>query len=165
MDKRIGFIFFVFCALWNASLFAQDEISPEADTIVFWEYAAGLEPDTKGELAHTWGSETVHFLGTVKFVTPSGKEIDVRIITSYRRITQANGFNDQSVLAIVKTSHVPVKIYDLVSRQNLPFAIRDNGLVYKINGEEKVIPLPSKLGERLCIEGLNCFAEAVLGEI
>jgi hypothetical protein len=160
---RIYLILLFICG--TCSLFAQEGISPEADTVVFWEHAATLEADTKSELLHTWGSETIHFLGIIQFVTPSGKEIDVRIISSYRRITKANGFNDQSVLAIVKTNHVPVKIYDFVSRQNLPIGIRDNGLVYKINGAEKVVPLPSKLGERFCVEGLSCFAEAILVEI
>ncbi|MBL7900150.1 MAG: hypothetical protein JNJ99_16565 [Crocinitomicaceae bacterium] len=159
------FIFFLLFIVSFFTAFSQDEISPESDTIVFWEYAAGLEPNTKGDLLHTWGSETVHFLGTVKWLNPSGKEIEIRIITSYRRITKANGFNDQSVLAIVKMNHVPVKIYDMVSRQNLPFAILENKLVYKINGSETPIALPSKFLERLCVEGLNCFAEAVLGEI
>lgn len=155
----LGFLFF------SSLIFSQEEISPEADTIVFWEYAAGLEPNTKGDILHTWGSETVHFLGTVKWLNPSGKEIEIRIITSYRRITQANGFNDQSVLAIVKMNHVPVKIYDMVSRQNLPIALKENSLVYKIKGVETPIALPTKFLERLCVEGLSCFAEAVLGEI
>ncbi len=141
------------------------EVDEVSDTIVFWEFAATLAENEKADLQHTWGSETVHYLGTVKFISPSGKELDLRIVSAYRRITKANGFNDQSVLALVKTNHVPVKIYDFVSRQNLPIGIRDNGLVYKINGAEKVIPLPVKLGERLCVEGLSCFAEAILVEI
>lgn len=158
-------LFFLFCFCATLFSFGQSEVSPEADTIVFWEFAAGLEANTKADLQHTWGSETVHYLGMLKFITPSGKEIDIRLITSYRRITKANGFNDQSVLAIVKTNHVPVKIYDFVSRQNLPIGIRDNGLVYLINGEEKIVELPAKLGDRFCVPGLNCFAEAVLVEI
>jgi hypothetical protein len=141
------------------------EIDEISDTIVFWEFAATLPENEKADLQHTWGSETVHFLGTVKFISPSGKELDLRIVSSYRRITKANGFNDQSVLALVKTNNVPVKIYDFVSRQNLPIGIRDNGLVYKIKDAEKVVPLPAKLGERLCVEGLSCFAEAILVEI
>lgn len=157
--------FFAFVVCLSSFIgFAQD-IDPVADTLVFWEFAATLPENEKADLSHTWGSETVHYLGTVKFISPSGKELDLRIVSSYRRITKANGFNDQSVLALVKTNHVPVKIYDFVSRQNLPIGIRDNGLVYKINGAEKVVPLPAKLGERLCVEGLSCFAEAILVEI
>lgn len=160
MKSSLVFLF----VLLSYGGFSQD-VDAEADTLVFWEFAATLTEGSKADLKHTWGSETVHYLGMVKFLTTSGKELDLRIVSSYRRITKANGFNDQSVLALVKTNHVPVKIYDFVSRQNLPIGIRDNGLIYKINNEEKVVPLPSKLGERLCVEGLNCFAEAILGEI
>lgn len=140
-------------------------ISQEVDTLVFWEFAATLPETEKGELQHDWGSETVQYLGNVKWVSPSGKELELRIITSYRRITQANGFNDQSVLALVKINHVPVKIYDMVARQNLPLSIKENLLVYNVNGEEIARGLPAKLAERFCVEGLNCFGEAILTEI
>lgn len=147
---------FVFLTLVSAAQ-AQD-----TDTLLFWQFAAGLEADQKGELQHTWGSETVHYLGTVKWMSPSGKELELRIVSSYRRITKANGFNDQSVLALVKANHVPVKVYDLVSRQNLPIAIRENKLIYQVNGSEVSSALPAKIAERFCVDGLNCFEEATL---
>lgn len=154
---KVVFTFLIFTSLIS---FSQD-----ADTVVFWEYAASLPEGEKGELQHEWGSETVQFLGIIKWLSPSGKELEIRVVSSYRRITKANGFNDQSVLALVKTNHVPIKIYDLVSRQNLPISIRNNKLVYLINKAETEVALPSKFGERLCVEGLNCFTEAVLVEI
>ena len=137
----------------------------EADTVVFWEFAATLPLNEKGELQHDWGSETVHYLGNVKWLSPSGKELELRIVSSYRRITEANGFKDQSVLALVKMSHVPVKIYDLVSRQNLPIGIADNKLVYKVGASEITCGLPAKIAERFCVDGLNCFTEAILVDI
>lgn len=157
--------FFSLIVCVSSILGSAQEVDEISDTIVFWEFAATLPENEKADLQHTWGSETVHYLGTVKFISPSGKELDLRIVSSYRRITKANGFNDQSVLALVKTNNVPVKIYDFVARQNLPIGIRDNGLIYKIKDAEKVVPLPAKLGERLCVEGLSCFAEAILVEI
>jgi len=157
MKSIIVFSFFIFSPL----VFSQDEV----DTLVFWEFAASLPEGEKGELAHDWGSETVQYLGKIKWMSPSGKELELRIVTSYRRITQANGFKDQSVLALVKINNIPVKIFDLVSRQNLPIAIRENKLIYKVNGAEVASALPAKLAERLCVEGLNCFEEAVLVEI
>lgn len=160
--KNLLVTWVLFSCSW---VIGQTDITPEADTVVFWEYAATLQPNTKGELQHVWGSETVHYLGSVKWTSPSGKDLDILIISSYRRITKANGFNDQSMLAIVKTNFVPVKIYDFVARQNLPIGIVDNQLVYKIDGTEVPVALPAKFAERLCVSGLNCFNEAVLGEI
>lgn len=155
-------LFFVISLLICSRLgFTQSE----ADTLVFWEYAATLPVNEKGELQHDWGSETVHYLGNVKWVSPSGKELELRIVSSYRRITEANGFKDQSVLALVKLSHVPVKIYDMVSRQNLPIGIADNKLIYKVGASEISCALPAKLAERFCVDGLNCFTEAVLVDI
>lgn len=153
------FFFLVF--ILNASF----SYSQEADTLVFWEFATDFEIGAKADLQHDWGSETVQYLGIIKWTSPSGKELEIRVITSYRRLTKANGFNDQSVLALVKTNNVPIKIYDMVARQNLPLAIRNNALVYTINKAESEVALPAKFGERLCVEGLNCFAEAVLVEI
>lgn len=148
----------LFCARFG---FAQSE----ADTMVFWEFAATLPENEKGELQHDWGSETVHYLGNVTWMSPSGKELQLRIVSSYRRITQANGFKDQSVLALVKMSHVPVKVYDMVSRQNLPIGIADNKLLYKVGASEISCALPAKLAERFCVDGLNCFTEAILVDI
>lgn len=152
---RLLFLIYLFFALQSS--FAQD-----ADTTQFWQFAASLAENEKGELQHTWGSETVHYLGNVKWLSPSGKELELRIVSSYRRITKANGFNDQSVLALVKTNHVPVKIYDLVSRQNLPVGILENKLIYNVNGAEITSALPAKIAERFCVDGLNCFEEATL---
>lgn len=132
------------------------------DTTQFWQFAENFTENQKGELQHNWGSETVQYLGTIKWISPSGKELEIRIITAYRRITEANGFKDQSVLALVKSNHVPVKIYDLVSRQNLPIAIKENKLVFVINGAEASSALPAKFAERFCVDGLNCFEEAIL---
>jgi hypothetical protein len=155
-------VFFVFSLLICSRFgFSQSE----ADTLVFWEFAATLPVNEKGELQHDWGSETVHYLGNVKWISPSGKELELRIVSSYRRITEANGFKDQSVLALVKLSHVPVKVYDMVSRQNLPIGIVDNKLVYKVGASEISCALPAKLAERFCVDGLNCFPEAILVDI
>jgi len=152
---RTFFIACIFCI-------GQTAFSQEADTVLFWQFAANLAVNEKGDLQHNWGSETVHYLGTIKWMSPSGKELELRIVSSYRRITKANGFNDQSVLALVKANHTPVKIYDLVSRQNLPIAIKENNLVYSVNGAEIASALPAKLAERFCVDGLNCFEEATL---
>lgn len=144
--------------LCSANLFSQED----SDTIMFWQFAASLGQNEKGELQHNWGSETVHYLGNVSWISPSGKALELRIVTSYRRITRANGFNDQSVLGLIKLNNTPVKIYDLVSRQNLPTGIRDNMLLYLVNGVEISSALPAKLAERFCVDGLNCFEEATL---
>jgi hypothetical protein len=132
------------------------------DTLTFWEYAQHLAENEKQDRTHAWGSETVQYLGIVKWTSPSGKELDIRIVTTYRRITEANGFKDQSVLALVKHTHHLIKMYDFVSRQNLPIGIRDNMLVYKSGTSEITSAIPAKLAERFCVEGLNCFEEATL---
>lgn len=150
-------VLFIALISWSMNVYSQ-----QADTVMFWQFAAGFAADEKGVLEHNWGSETVHYLGNIKWVSASGKELELRIISSYRRITQANGFNDQSVLALVKANHTPVKVYDLVSRQNLPISIKENQLVYKVNGSEISAALPAKIAERFCVDGLNCFEEATL---
>ena len=129
---------------------------------LFWEFADTLEIGEKGSLKHIWGSENITYLGEITWKSPSGKELQIRIVTSYRKITKANGFKDQSIIALVKTNHKLIKTYDLVKRQNLPFEIRDNILIYKENGEDVASPLPTKFSERFCVKGLSCFAEIEL---
>jgi hypothetical protein len=125
---------------------------------LFWEFAHDFEVGQQGSLKHDWGSENVTYLGEVSWKSPSGKELQIRIVTSYRKITEANGFSDQSIIALVKTNHTLIKAYDLVKRQNLPFEIRENTLIYKENGEDVPSPLPVKFSERFCVKGLTCFA-------
>ena len=132
------------------------------DTLTFYEYAAGFAELEKGDRVHAWGSETIQYLGTITWVSPSGKELQIRIVTDYRRITEANGFKDQSILALVKTNNHLIRMYDLVSRQNLPTGIKDNKLVFASKAGESLSPLPEKFAERFCVEGMNCFEEAVL---
>lgn len=129
----------------------------------FWELTADFEPGQKGSLKHEWGSETVTYLGTVIWKSPSGKELELRIVTTYRKITQANGFNDQSIVALVKTNNQLIKAYDFVKRQNLPLEIRNNQLVFKPDGSEIISPLPAKFGVRFCVEGMICYDEVELG--
>lgn len=147
------FCFLLFVASYSAS--AQDSLS-------FWQFASSFEANEKGTNEHTWGSETVQYLGTISWKSPSGKELEIRIVTSYRRITEANGFKDQSLIALVKANHEPIKIYDLVSRQNIPIRIENNLLVFDIKGAALTSALPAKFAERFCVEGLTCFDEAVL---
>ena len=132
------------------------------DSLSFWQFAANFEVNEKGTLDHSWGSETFQYLGTLKWNSPSGKELEIRIVTSYRRITEANGFKDQSLIALLKTNNEPIKIYDLVSRQNIPIRIENNLLVFDIKGSSLTSSLPAKFAERFCVEGLTCFDEAVL---
>lgn len=130
------------------------------DTL-FWKFADSLEVGEVGKLEHDWGRESVRNLGIMKWTSPSGKELEIKIVTSYRQITQANGFQDASILALVKpsTSHL-IKAYDFVKRKNLPIEIRDNKLVYHPEGmEEFEADLPSKFAERFCVVGHTCFDE------
>jgi len=130
----------VFC---TSNAMAQDSL--------FWEFADTLEIGQEGSLKHSWGSENVTYLGEITWKSPSGKELQIRIVTSYRKIIKANGFSDQSIIALVKTNHKLIKTYDLVKRQNLPYVIRDNTLIYKENGEDVPSPLPVKLALRQLI--------------
>lgn len=146
--KNIALIFSLFISL---SVFSQDT--------TFWEYARNYEVNESGSIHRDWGSETVTYLGTVSWKSPSGKILQIRIITSYQKITQANGFNDRSVLALVKTNHGLIKTYDMVKRQNLPLKAHDEVLIYNVNGLEVASELPLKFGERFCVDGLTCFSE------
>ena len=130
----------------------------ENDT-TFWSFAADFTEGQVGTLEHSWGRESVRYLGTIQWKTPGGKVITFRVITSYRQITEANGFNDQSVLALVKSNHQMGKAYDMVKRQNLPLAIRDDQLVYKPDGSEILSALPARLAERFCVQGMTCYNE------
>ncbi|MCG8574011.1 MAG: hypothetical protein MI810_03945 [Flavobacteriales bacterium] len=130
-----------------------------SDTANFWNYAKNFEAGQKETVEREWGRENIIYLGMMDWKTPSGKTVHLRIITSYRQITKANGFNDQSVLALVKTNNELIKIYDMVKRQNLPIEIRDNQLVYKPESDEILATLPVKFSQRFCVTGLNCFNE------
>lgn len=132
------------------------------DTL-FWQYADTLQPGDIGRLDHKWGHENIKYLGVVTWKAPSGKILELRIVTSYRQITQANGFQDQSILAFVKPNHQLIRSYDMVERKNLPIEIRNNELVYDLkNKGELVAPLPHKIGERFCVIGHTCFSEIKL---
>lgn len=146
--KKIALIFF---SLFSIISFSQDT--------TFWEYAKDFEINQSGSIHRDWGSETVTYLGTVSWKSPSGKTLQIRIITSYQKITQANGFNDRSLLALVKVNHGLIKTYDMVKRQNLPLKAHDDVLIYSVNGLEVASELPPKFGERFCVDGLTCFSE------
>ena len=128
-------------------------------TANFYEVAVQQEVGLKTTIERDWGREVVTYLGTAKWTSPSGKELEIKIITSYQQLTKANGFNDRSVLALVKTNNTLIKTYDMVKRLNLPIKVTEEGLVYKKNGQELVVPLPAKFGSRFCVEGLTCYSE------
>jgi len=128
----------------------------------FWGAARGFELGEKRTFEHEWGRENVTYLGTMEWKTPSGKTVELRILTCYRQITQANGFKDESILALVKTNHRLIKQYDMVKRQNLPLEIRDNQLYLKPDGEdgrEVLASLPVKFSQRFCITGMTCYEQ------
>ncbi len=133
--------------------FSQDS------TGTFYEVAVNNEIGDKETIERDWGREVVTYLGTAVWTSPSGKKLDIKIVTSYQQLTKANGFNDRSVIALVKSNNSLIKTYDLVKRQNLPIKIVDNMLIVMENGAEVKSPLPKKFSERFCIEGLTCFNE------
>lgn len=137
--------------------------SSKAQDTTFWEFARDFEEGQSGYMHHEWGSETITYLGTLVWTSPSGRELELRIVTTYRKITQANGFNDQSILALVKTDHSLVKTYDLVKRQNLPVSLRDNKMVFHPEPDLEILSaLPPKFGERFCVDGMICYDEIQL---
>ena len=136
--------------------------STQDSTVTFWEFAKDFEAGQISSQNHEWGSEEITYLGTINWESPSGKKLEIRVVVAWRKITQANGFNDQSVLALVKTNNGLIKTYDFVKRQNLPFKIENNELIYTINGAKAASPLPTKFSERFCVDGLTCFAEVDL---
>lgn len=132
------------------------------DDTTFYEFSVGLKSMETGFLNQNWGAETVTYLGLIHWRSPSGKKLQLKIVTSYQKIIRANGFNDRSLLAIMTTKDELVKIYDMVSRQNLPIAIANNKLVLKLGADEKVeAEFPKKLSNRFCVVGLNCFNEII----
>lgn len=137
-------------------LFAQDSSQ------TFYEAGVQQEIGAKQTIEREWGREVVTYLGTVSWTSPSGKELEIKIVTSYQQLTKANGFNDRSVLALVKMNNGLIKTYDMVKRHNLPLLIRDGALVYKQNGQELISPLPATFSARFCVEGLTCFSEISL---
>lgn len=144
--KKLVLLLFV---LVSSLSFSQDS--------TFWKFAGNFEAGEQGSLKHDWGSENVTYLGTVEWKSPSGKILEIKIITSYRKITQANGFNDKSILALVKTNNTLIKTFDMVKRQNLPLEIRDNELVFKPDATEIISAMPGKFTVRFCVEGMTCF--------
>lgn len=151
MKKKLTVLF---CLLLSAGIYAQDT--------TFWEHTWDYEAGEKEIIERDWGREIVCYLGDITWVSPGGKELTLRIITSYQQLTQANGFNDRSLIALVKPDHTVIKVYDLVKRHNIPIEIRENELVYKPNGEEGeelLSALPVKFGPRFCVKGLTCFDE------
>lgn len=146
--KKIALIFSLILSIHS---FSQDT--------TFWDYTRDFEVNQSGSIHRDWGSETVTYLGTVSWKSPSGKFLQIRIVTSYQKITQANGFNDRSILALVKTNHGLIKTYDMVKRQYLPLKAHDDVLIYSVNGLEVASELPIKFAERFCVDGLTCFSE------
>jgi hypothetical protein len=136
--------------------------SSKAQDTTFWEHAEEYEIGKKVTIDRSWGREVVTYLGIVSWKSPSGKELEIRIVTSYQQITKANGFNDRSLLALVKPNHQLIKCYDMVKRPNLPIKIVDNMLVYKLDGAEINSALPAKISARLCVQGHTCFSEIIL---
>lgn len=133
--------------------------SSSAQDSTFWEHTWDFEAGEKITIERDWGREVVVYLGDITWKSPSGKELKIRIVSAYQQITKANGFNDRSVIALVKSNHALIKTYDLVKRQNLPLRIEENKLVYKPSGEEISSALPKKFADRFCIDGLTCFTE------
>lgn len=145
-------LFFIFLLFISVQVNAQDT--------TFYDFAARLEAGETGSLFHDWGSEKVTYLGMMKWLSPTKKELEIKIVTSYQKITQANGFNDRSLIAILTNEHKLVKIYDMVKRQNLPLKIEDNKLYYEPSSEKQLLSeLPKRFGERFCVSGLTCFDE------
>ncbi|UKN00748.1 hypothetical protein K6119_13505 [Paracrocinitomix mangrovi] len=133
-----------------------------AQDTTYWEHTWDYEAGESETIERDWGREVVTYLGTIEWKSPSGKILHIRIITSYQQITRANGFNDRSLVALVKTDHDLIKNYDFVSRQNLPIRIEDNKLVYKTSDGEITAALPTKFAARFCVPDLNCFSEFIL---
>ncbi len=146
--KKIIFLIFLFSF---PVVYGQDTL--------FWKFADSLQDGQVGMLKHQWGRESVRRVGTVTWMSPSGKELTLEIITCYRQIASANGFKDKSILALVKPGGHLVKSYDMVKKQNLPLEVRENNVVYKPAGTEILAALPAKLAERFCVEGMTCFNE------
>lgn len=145
-------LFFIFLLFISVQVNAQDT--------TFYDFAARLEAGETGSLFHDWGSEKVTYLGMMKWLSPTKKELEIKIVTSYQKITQANGFNDRSLIAILTNEHKLVKIYDMVKRQNLPLKIEENKLYYEPSSEKQLLSeLPKRFGERFCVSGLTCFDE------
>lgn len=147
------FTLFLFLFLGTGA-FAQDS--------TFWEHTWDYEAGQKEKIERDWGREIVSYLGDMTWKTPSGRELTIRIVTSYQQITKANGFNDRCLIALVKPDHKVIKIYDMVKRHNLPIRIENNELVYKPDGEdgeEISSALPVKFSARFCVKGLTCFNE------
>lgn len=151
MKQNLILLVFLFLGIQT---YAQDS--------TFWEHTWDNEIGTKETIERNWGREVITYLGIIEWRSPSGKQLKIRIVTAYQQITKANGFNDRSVLALVKENHQLIKTYDMVKRKNLPLEVRDNKLLYKPSGEEISSALPAKIGARLCIEGLTCFSEISL---
>ena len=133
-----------------------------AQDSTFWEHTWDNEIGTKETIERDWGREVITYLGIIEWRSPSGKQLKIRIVTAYQQITKANGFEDRSVLALVKENHHLIKSYDMVKRKNLPLEIKDNKLIYKPSGEEISSALPAKIGARLCVDGLTCFSQIIL---
>lgn len=136
-------------------------VSAHAQDTTFWEHTWDYEAGQKEIIERDWGREVVTYLGEMTWRSPSGKELNIRIITSYQQITKANGFNDRSLLALVKTDHDLIKTYDFVKKQNLPIRIENNELIYDKSGEEISSALPPKFSARFCVQGLHCFNEFI----
>ena len=94
--------------------------------------------------------------------SPTGKDLQIKIVTTYQKITKANGFNDRSLLAIMTSTDKLVKMYDMVKRQNLPNAIENNKLIFHSAKDDHIeSELPKKFGVRFCVVGLTCFNEYI----
>ncbi|MFT4601125.1 MAG: hypothetical protein ACI857_001303 [Arenicella sp.] len=147
-----------FVLLLGILSYSQDatEVGP------FYDVGVNNEIGHRETIERSWGREVVVYLGVITWRSPSGKELDIKIVTSYQQITKANGFNDRSLIALVKTNHTLIKTYDLVKRQNLPIRIAGEMLIYKEGDKEVESPLPRKFSERFCVEGLTCFSEIKL---
>ena len=153
MRQNITLLLFL---LMGAGSFAQDS--------TFWEHTWDYEIGQKEIIERDWGREIVYYLGEIAWTSPGGKELKIRIVTSYQQLTKANGFNDRSLIALVKTDHKVIKIYDMVKRHNLPVRIENNELIYKPDGddgEEISSALPGKFTVRFCVKGLTCFDEVI----
>lgn len=128
----------------------------------FFDFVPEMEPGETTFHHHEWGSENITYLGLMDWKSPTGKDLQIKIVTTYQKITKANGFNDRSLLAIMTSTNKVVKMYDMVKRQNLPNAIEDNNLIFHSAKDDHIVmALPERFGERFCVSGLTCFQEYV----
>ncbi|MCH2234936.1 MAG: hypothetical protein MK078_11855 [Crocinitomicaceae bacterium] len=149
----------IYLLFFVSGLCLAQENTVSGDT-AFYDFVPEMGPGETTFHHHEWGSENITYLGLMDWKSPTGKDLKIKVVTTYQKITKANGFNDRSLLAIITSTNKLVKMYDMVKRQNLPNAIENNKLIFHSAKDDHIeSELPRKFGERFCVTGLTCFNE------